>query len=151
MNPLPTQINKTDIVRRLHAIIDYHLFTSTSWPAGGEAVYAFWRMLKEIGLTEAVAGMVDTFRFTTLGFDCGGPLASYFIGACEPWEIPMLLEQQGLIEEEEAEAFYSLLEDQDESVFERVEMLVRRAHRRFCGIKDVHAQLQGDNPRERLQ
>jgi hypothetical protein len=143
MNPLPTQINKTDIVRRLHEIIDYHLFESTSWPAGGDAVSAFWRMLEEIGLTEAVAGMEDTTRFTTLGFDCGAPLASYFIGAHEPMEIPSLLERQGLIEEEEEEeAFYSLLEDGDESVFEHVEMLVRRAHRRFCGIKDVHAQSQ---------
>jgi hypothetical protein len=140
MSTSPNLISRSNIVRQLHEIIDYHLYSSPSWPAGDEAVCAFWRMLEEIGLTEAVAGTKDTTRFTALGVDCGAPLASYFIGAHELMEIPMLLEGQGLIEEEEAEAFYSWSEDEDGNVFEQVEMLVRRAHRRFCGIKDVHVQ-----------
>jgi len=92
-------------------------------------------MLKEMGLQEAVPGTKDTSRYTTLGIDCGAPLASYFIGAHDPMEIPEALEQEGLIEWEEAEAFYSSLEDhQDETVLlHRVEMLVRQAYRRFCG------------------
>jgi hypothetical protein len=136
MNTSLNPANRADIMRKLHEIIDYHLFESTSWPADTDAVRAFFRMLNEMGLEEAVQGERNTTRYTTLGIDCGAPLASYFIGAHEPMEVPDLLEMQGLIEAEEAQAFYtSLEEDDDDSHVERVEKLVRRAHRRFCGVK----------------
>ena len=135
MNNPPHPMSKAEIVWRLHEIIDYHLFESTSWPADIDAVRAFFRMLEEMGLEEAVPGTKDT-RYTVLGIDCGAPLATYFIGAHDPMEIPMSLEQVGLIEWEEAEVFYSSPETENEAVLHRrVEMLVRRAYRRFCGMK----------------
>ena len=125
---------KADIMRKLHRTIDYHLFESTSWPADIDAVSAFFRMLEELGLEEAVPG-TNYRRYTAIGIDCEAPLACYFIGAHEPTEIPEQLEIHGLIEAEETRAFYSSLDDEDERILERVEMLVRRAHRRFCGVK----------------
>ena len=47
----------------------------------------------------------------------------------------MSLEQVGLIEWEEAEMFYSSPEMKTKPFWTAVEMLVRRAHRRFCGVK----------------
>ena len=136
--PMNTSLNsasKADIMCKLHEIIDYHLFESTSWPIEGDALSAFFRTLDDMGLQEAVLGESNASRYTALGVDCGAPLATYFIGAHEPIEIPMSLEQEGLIGREEAETFYSSLEDDDDSYVERVEKLVRHAHRRFCGVK----------------
>ena len=135
MDTSPNSTSNADIKRKLDEMIDYQLFEAPSWPIADDEVRPFFRMLEEMGLKETVPGTKDTFRYTALGIDCGAPLASYFIGATEPTEIPEQLEMQGLIEAEEAEAFYSSLEDEDENVFKQVEMLVRRAHRRFCGVK----------------
>jgi hypothetical protein len=137
MTTLPNPMSRTEKVLYLHEIIGCRLHKSTSWPADDDEASAFWRTLEEMGLAEPVPGEKDTSRFTALGFDCGAPLASYFIGAHEPMEIPMMLEEHGLIEEEEAEAFYSSLEDEYESVLEHVQVLVRRAYGRFCGIEDI--------------
>ena len=51
-----TSVSKAEIMWQLHEIIDYHLFESTSWPADIDAVRAFFRMLEEMGLEEAVPG-----------------------------------------------------------------------------------------------
>ena len=135
MNTSPYQTNKTtQIKRQLHEMVDYYLFESPSWPADDDGVRAFFRTLVELGLTEAVPGQKDTTRVTTLGIDCEAPLVSCFIGAHDPVEIPMILETEGLIHEEEAEAFYLEAEGQD--VLHQVEMLVRLAHRRYCAIKN---------------
>jgi hypothetical protein len=95
--------NKADIMRKLHETIDYHLFESTSWPADIDAVRAFFQMLEEMGLQQAVRGERNAFRFTALGIDCEAPLASCFIGAHEPFAIPMILKEHGLIDDAEEE------------------------------------------------
>jgi hypothetical protein len=136
MNTSQNPISRTQIRRQLNEMVDYHLFKSASWPADDAEVRAFLRTLKKLGLQEAVPGQKDMSRFTTLGIDCAAPLASYFIGAHDLIEIPMMLETEGLIDEQEADAFYSSPEDQDENVLHQVEVLVRRAHRRFCAIKN---------------
>lgn len=129
-------MSKTQIKRQLNELVDYHLFRSPSWPANDDDMRAFWRTLAEMGLTGSVPGQNDTTRFTELGIDCRAPLVSYFIGAHDLIEIPMMLETEKLIDEQEADAFYSSKEDQDENVLHQVETLVRRAHRRCCAVKN---------------
>ena len=136
MNTSQNPMSKTQIVRQLNEMVDYHLFKSPRWPAGDSEVRTFLQNLNELELLEGVPGQKDMSRFTTLGIDCAAPLASYFIGAHDLMEIPMMLETEGLIDEQEADAFYSSPENQDENVLHQVEVLVRRAHLRFCAIKN---------------
>jgi hypothetical protein len=139
MNTSLNPANKADIMRKLHETIDYHLFESTSWPADIDAVRAFFQMLEEMGLWQAVRGERNTFRFTALGIDCGASLASCFIGAIEPFEIPMILKEHGLIDDAEEEAFHSFLCEElagDGLHLKHVEVLVRRAHARLFRVKD---------------
>ena len=136
MTKLPTQPNKRDIMQQLHEMVDHHLFESTTWPADRESVVGFNRFLEQMALTERVAGTDNTFRFTVLGRDCGLPLAHYLIGAHEPTEIPESLQYLGLIDEDEAESAYSLLEGPD--FLKCVEKLVRRAYFRTFGRSILH-------------
>ena len=123
MNTTPKATSNADIMRTMHEIVDYHLYKS-SWPANEAAVGAYWRALEELGLAEMVPGQEGSIRYTVLGIDSGAPLASYFIGAHEPMEIPMMLEKHGLIDEQEADAFYSSLEDESEAALHEVEAIV---------------------------
>ena len=139
MNTSLNPANKADIMRKLHEKIDHHLFESTSWPADIDAVRAFFRMLEEMGLQETVPGTKDTCRYTALGIDCGTELAVCFIGAHEPYEIPMILKRHGLIHDAEEEAFHSFLIEElasDGLHLKHVEVLVRRAHARLFRVKD---------------
>ena len=133
MNTSPNPMIETQIKRRLNEMVDYHLCKSPRWPADDKEVPAFWRILEELRLTEAAPGEKDAFRFTTLGIDCGAPLVASFIGAIDLTEIPMVLETEGLIDEQEAEAFFS---SEDENVRHLLEVMVRLAHRRYCAIKN---------------
>lgn len=139
MKTSPNSTSNADIKRKLNEIIDYHLFETTSWPVDENEVRAFWRTVEEMGLKESVPGTKDAFRFTALGIDCGVELASCFIGALEPYEIPTILKDHGLIEDAEEEAFYSFLSEElatDGLHLKHVEVLVRRAHARLSGVKD---------------
>ena len=146
MDTSPNSTSNADIKRKLDEIIDYHLFESTSWPIADDEVRPFWRTVEEMGLWETVPGTKDTFRYTALGIDCGAELASCFIGAIEPFEIPMILKEHGLIDDAEEESFNSFLIEEvaGEGVLLRhVEVLVRRAHGRLHRVKD-EMKLQGE-------
>ena len=97
---MTTPLNRTrkaDIKRRLNGIVDDHLFESTNWPiAGGDAVGSFWQTVRDMG-------PYDSCGYTALGIHCGTELAACFIGAHEPFEVPMILREHGLIEECEEE------------------------------------------------
>ena len=139
MDTSPNSTSNADIKRKLNEIIGYHLFESTSWPIADDEVRAFWRTVEEMGLKETVPGTKDTFRVTALGKDCGVTLASCFIGAFEPFEIPMILKKHGLIDDAEEEAFHSFLSEEladDGLLLKHVEVLVRRAHARLYRVKD---------------
>lgn len=140
MDASPKSMSKAAIVRRLNEMIDYHLYNSETWPADEGAVSAFWRTLEQWGLTEMVPGQEGSIRYTALGIDCGAPMASYFIGAHEPMEVPMMLESRGLIDEHEVDAFYSSEEDEREIVLHTVAEMVRRSHRIYCGLTNEHIQ-----------
>ena len=139
MDTSPNSTSNADIKRKLNDKVDYHLFETTSWPADENEVRAFWRTVEEMGLKETVPGTKDTFRVTALGKDCGVTLASCFVGAHEPFEIPTILKEHELIDDAEEEAFHSFLCEElagDGLHLKHVEVLVRRAHARLFRVKD---------------
>ena len=139
MDTSPNSTSNADIKRKLDEMIDYQLFESTSWPIADDEVLTFWRTVDEMGLQETVPGAKDTYRYTAFGIDCGVELASCFIGAHEPFEIPMILKEHGLIDDAEEEAFHSFLCEElagDGLHLKHVEVLVRRAHARLFRVKD---------------
>jgi hypothetical protein len=139
MNTSSNSTSPADIKRKLDEIVDYHLFETTSWPIADDEVRTFWRTVDEMGLQETVPGAKDTYRYTAFGIDCGVELASCFIGAHEPFEIPMILKKHELIDDAEEEAFYSFLSEEladDGLLLKHVEVLVRRAHARLFRVKD---------------
>ena len=146
MDTSPNSTSSADIKRKLDEKIDYHLFESTSWPIADNEVGPFWRTVEEMGLWETVPGAKGTYRYTAFGIDCGAELAACFVGAHEPYEIPTILKEHGLIDECEEESFISFLIEEvtdEEGFLRHVEVLVRRAHGRLHRVKD-ETKLQGE-------
>jgi hypothetical protein len=130
MGYLPNRLNKEDIVRQLREMIDHHLFASPSWPADKASRDQLWHFAEQHGLQYRVPGTKNTFRETALGVDCGFPLATYLIGAHDPFEIPEGLHALGLIDLEDLEAPHSI----GGEYLQRVEKLVREAYSRSFGL-----------------
>jgi hypothetical protein len=57
--------------------------------------------LKALGLKEPVSGMPNTERATPLGRELNIDLMQVFMGMWEPYEISMILEDYGLLTEDE--------------------------------------------------
>ena len=146
MDTSPNSTSDADTKRTLNEMIIYQLFESTSWPIADDEVRTFWRTVDEMGLRETVPGTKGTYRYTALGIDCGVELAACFVGAHEPYEIPMILKEHGLIDGCEEESFISFLIEEvtdEEGFLRHVEVLVRRAHGRLHRVKD-ETKLQGE-------
>jgi hypothetical protein len=130
---LSNRLNKEEIVRQLHEMIDHHLFGSAGWPADKASRDRLWHFAEQHGLRTRVPGTDNTIRYTALGVECGLPLATYLIGAHDPLEIPEQLHDLGLISLEDMEAAWSLpIEGQD--YLQCVEKLVREAYTRSFGL-----------------
>ena len=139
MDTSPNSTSNADIKRKLDEMIDYQLFESPSWPIADDEVRAFSEWSKRWDCKRPCQERKNTFRYTALGIDCGVELASCFIGAIEPFEIPMILKEHGLIDDAEEEAFHSFLCEElagDGLHLKHVEVLVRRAHARLFKVKD---------------
>ena len=62
-----------------------------------------------MGLEERVPGTTDMWRNTPLGSELHLDLLMVFMGLWDEWEIPMILEDHGLIDDLEAEHMLDLL------------------------------------------
>jgi hypothetical protein len=62
-----------------------------------------------MGLVEEVPGKADTWRSTPLGNELHLDLVEVFMGFWDEWEIPTILEQYGLIEEQEVHRLWRVL------------------------------------------
>src|SRR6266480_2198747 len=87
--------------------IDQALLQSRAWPADREASGAFWKLLNDFGLTASVPDEPGTTQYTPLGLELNVELMSIFAGAVELWDIPLLLELMGHLDDEEAETIYA--------------------------------------------
>jgi hypothetical protein len=123
-------LNKADICRALYHAAEFHLFGAGSWPADREASAAFWQMRDDLELTTVVSdGKPGTIQYTPLGLELNVELMSIFTGAVGLWDIPLLLDLMGHLDDEEAEAIDESISRHPEHVIRR---LVRRVYFKFC-------------------
>jgi hypothetical protein len=92
-------MNRNEIVRQLHLIIDARLFGSAGWPVDRESADRLRTTLLQMGLVEAVPGHADTWRNTSLGNELHLVLLEVFMGVWDEWEVPEILKEYRLIEE----------------------------------------------------
>jgi hypothetical protein len=114
-----TTMEKADIYRGLYNAAEFHLFGAGSWPADREASGAFWKFLNDFGLTTNVASEPGTIRFTSLGMELNAELMSIFAGAAELWDIPLLLDLMGHLDDEGADEIYTASPEHAECVIHR--------------------------------
>ncbi len=103
-------MEKRDVIQALHAIMITRLFGSRPWLADREAADALRNKLDEMGLQERVLGGDCTTRSTALGNELQLDLVMVFIGLWVEWEMPMILEDHGLIDEDDTDRLFDLLE-----------------------------------------
>jgi hypothetical protein len=122
---------KTLIAGRLAAIASTRLFGHEGWLVDREASIKLNEALQAMGLCEQVSA--NTSKNTTLGNEVNVDLHMVFMGLWDPGDMVIILDQNGLLDEDEVDALFDLLE-RDEQYYEppfkaRVQQAYRSYHR----------------------
>jgi hypothetical protein len=122
-------VNRAAVICKLHQITDHYLLGAGTWPADRERLPALFRTVRDLGLYEDVAGHPGTTQSTALGKELKLDLVMAFVGARDIWEIPYILEENGYLEESEAEELCTgpLMEAE-----RKLRWYVLRAYLNFC-------------------
>ena len=67
------------------------------------------RKLEQMALEERVPGDAETWRSTPLGRELHSHLLMVFLGLWDEWEVPMILQDYGVIDDLECEAIWGFL------------------------------------------
>jgi hypothetical protein len=118
-------MKSSDILIRLRLIIQERLFGTRAWLA--EDAAALHQMIQDMGLTENVPGKSQQFRDTELGEALKIRLLSVFMGIWDEFDVPMVLEREGLIES--ADEIYAIETDDLEALLKPI---VQQAYLDFC-------------------
>ena len=113
-------MNRSDVYRELYNAVEFNLFGAGSWPADQEASAAFWKLLDDLGLTTDDPDKPGTTQYTPLGLELNVELMSIFAGAVNLWDIPLLLELMGHLDDEAADALYTSTSQHPEQVIRRM-------------------------------
>jgi hypothetical protein len=124
-----TAMNRADVYRELYNAVEFNLFGAGSWPADREASAAFWKLLDDLGLTTDDPDKPGTTQYTPLGLELNVELMSIFAGAVNLWDIPLLLDLMGHLDDEEADAIYTSTSQHPEQVIRRH---VLQVYFKFC-------------------
>jgi hypothetical protein len=124
-----TAMNKADICRELYNAAEFHLFGAGSWPADREASVSFHRLLDDLGLMTAVPDKPGMIQCTHLGLELNVELMSIFAGAVGLWDIPLVLDLMGYLDDDEADAIYTVKSKHPERV---IRQHVRQIYFKFC-------------------
>jgi hypothetical protein len=100
---------KDEIRRQLHAIVISRLFSDRPWLADREILAGLRRVLHEMKVEEPVPGTTDSRRNTALGLELNMGLIEVFLGSWDEWEVPMILSDNCLIDEQQADDLYHRL------------------------------------------
>lgn len=103
-------MDKSEILKELHMMIDSRLFGRYPWPVDRETVSVLENKLLLMGLDEVVSSDTKTRRVTILGKELQLDLIMVFVGLWDEWEMPSILEKYGLIDESEREQLYDQLD-----------------------------------------
>ena len=88
-----------EILPRLEKIAAMRLFGDGDWPADGETALALNKALEDMGLQEP---------WTSLNRQFNVDLQMVFMGLLETWDMIIILEDYGLIQEDEVDILYDL-------------------------------------------
>ena len=103
-------MSRSKILAEMEAMVFARLFGSRPWLVDRESGVALQRRLEQMGLEERVPGTNDTWQKTPLGSELHLDLLIVFMGLWNEWEIPMILEDHGLIDDLEAQHMQDLLQ-----------------------------------------
>ncbi len=104
-------MNRPMVITELHAMVHSRLFSRRPWLPDKEACCAMFRKLHDLGLEEEVPGQPGSTQETNLGTELSMPLMMVFMGLWGDWDMAMILEEYGLIDELERDNIYDKLED----------------------------------------
>jgi hypothetical protein len=123
-----SEMNKAEIVAELEAMTWHRLFNCHQWLADRETVCAVNQKLMKMGLVESTEP--NAARYTPLGMELDLDLFEVFMGLFDEWEVPLLLNHYGFIDECEADDLYARMSEKvsPEAVLVRH---VRRAYLDF--------------------
>jgi hypothetical protein len=123
-------MSKAYILSKLIEAADFNLLGSGTWPAHREFALAFHKTLMDLGLQEDVPGSPRTTRSTPLGLELKLDLMIAFAGAFDIWEVPVILQASGYLDDEEVDAVWQVSsEDEGRHLVYRY---VLRAYLEFC-------------------
>jgi hypothetical protein len=106
-------MNKAKIIAELENMVVARLFGRQPWLADRETCSALHRKLIQMGLVEVVCVEPETWRSSTLGKELDVDLFEVFLGLFDEWEVPMILEHYGLIDESEFDVICARMDKGD--------------------------------------
>jgi len=106
-------MNKAEIIAELENIVAAWLFGGQPWLADRETISAYHRKLIQMGSLEQVRAEPQTWRITPLGKELDVDLFQAFMGFWYKWEVPLILEEYGLINASEFDAIIECTSEAD--------------------------------------
>ena len=103
-------MNKAEIIAELEEMVAARLFGGQPWLADEETCSAVHRKLIQMGLWEQDR---DQLRITPLGKELDVDLFQAFMGLWVEWEVPLILEEYGLLNESEFDAIIECTSEAD--------------------------------------
>jgi hypothetical protein len=129
-------MNKAEIIAELENMVAARLFGGQPWLADRETCPAVDQKLIQMGLWEEVSVEPQTWRITPLGKELHVELFQVFMGVIHEWDVPLILEEYGLIDESEFDAICGCTSEADaESLLEGY---VKRAYLDYRKAKFLH-------------
>jgi len=129
-------MNKAEIIAELENMVVARLFSGQPWLADPETVSAYERKLIQLGLIEQVCIEPPTWRNTPLGNELDVDLLQVFMGIICEWDVPIILEEHGLLNES---VFDSIIECTSEADAETLlSGYVKRAYFDYRKGKSLH-------------
>lgn len=123
----------TKIAKEIHKMIDTCLFCPEPWPDDTETNLALSRKLDQMGFQKQVAGRPEGTRTATaLGKEYHLDMLMVFIGLWNTDDMPMILENHGMIDEKECTRIYNQFEAHSD-IKPDLLSIVRQAYFDFYG------------------
>ena len=102
-------MTRSEILTEVEAMIFARLFGKGRWLADRETAAILGRKLEQMGLEERVPGDRETWRSTPLGRELHSHLLMVFLGLWDEWEVPVILQDYGVIDDLECETIWGFL------------------------------------------
>ena len=104
-------MNKAKIIAELENMVVARLFSGQPWLADRETCSAVERKLVQMGLVERVCVELETWQNTPLGKELDVDLFQVFMGVWSEWDVPIILEEHGLLNDSEFDAILECTSD----------------------------------------